>query len=148
MNTYLSDEEYDFIYSRVPRVCVDLLISNSKGEVLLTKRDIEPYKDYWHLPGGRIKFRETIDEAIKRILNGELGYDLDVTHRIIGFCQFLEEVQKGQDRHSISIVNAIQLPDDVVIKLDNTAKDVIFFKELPYTIIPEQKEFLTKNKIL
>lgn len=147
-NTYLSDEDYDFIYSRVPRVCVDLLIKNSKGEVLLTERDIEPYKDHWHFPGGRIKFRETAEMTIKRILKGELGQEIDVTPRIVGFCQFLEEIQKGQERHSVSIVHEITLPDSIEIKLDNQAKDVRFFAELPEPIIPPQKEFLIKNNFL
>lgn len=145
MNIYLSDEDYDFIYSRVPRICVDLLIKNLKGEVLLTKRDIEPYKDHWHFPGGRIKFRESAEAAIKRILKGELGQDIDVRSHLVGFCQFPDEVQKGQERHSISLVHEITLPDTVEIKLDNTAKDVRFFSELPSPIIPPQHEFLIKH---
>lgn len=139
---YLSDEDYDFIYSRSPRICVDLIIKNSKGEVLLTERDIEPYKNHWHFPGGRIKFRETAETAIQRILKGELGQELNVTPKMVGFCQFLEEVQKGQPRHSISLVHEIILPDDVEIKLDNNAKNVRFFKELPSPVIPPQHEFL------
>lgn len=142
MSNYLTDEEYDFIYSRSPRICVDLLIVNSKKEVLLTKRDIEPYKDHWHFPGGRIKFRERAEDAIKRIIKGELGIELAFDPQLVGFCQFLEEVQKGQDRHSISLVHLIELTDDVEIKLDNTAKDVRFFKDLPSPIIPPQHEFL------
>lgn len=141
-NTYLTDEEYDFIYSRSPRVCVDLLITSSDGGTLLTKRDIEPYKDHWHFPGGRIKFRETIGAAIKRILKGELGQEIIVPAKMVGFCEFLEEVQKGQDRHSISIVHHIQIPDNISIKLDGQAKEFKFFKELPAPIIPPQKEFL------
>lgn len=139
---YLTDEEYDFIYSRSPRICVDLLIVNSKKEVLLTKRDIEPYKDHWHFPGGRIKFRERAEDAIKRIIKGELGINLTEDAPFIGFCQFLEEVQKGQDRHSISIVHLVKIPDDVVINLDKNAKEVKFFSELPSPIIPPQHEFL------
>lgn len=145
--SYLSDEDYDFIYSRVPRICVDLLIKNSKGEVLLTKRDIEPYKDHWHFPGGRIKFRETAQAAIKRILKGELGIEFDVLPRMVGFCQFLEEVQKGQDRHSISIVHEI-LIDEAEIKLDANAKEFKFFYAMPDPVIPPQKEFLSANGYL
>ena len=140
--SYLSDEEYDFIYSRSPRICVDLLIKNSKNEVLLTKRDIEPYKDHWHFPGGRVKFRETLWDAIRRILKIELGYEALIFPEPSGVCEFLEEEQKGQPRHSISIVHQIQLPDDVVIKLDHTAKEVRFFAQLPEPVIPPQKEYL------
>jgi len=142
---YLTDEEYDFIYSRSPRICVDLLIKNIHGSVLLTKRDIEPYKDHWHFPGGRIKFRESIESAVQRILKGELGIGKYTFATPIGVCEFLEEVQKGQDRHSISLVHEIYLLDDSVIKLDNTTKDFKFFEVLPSPIIPAQKDFLIKQ---
>lgn len=69
---WLSDKDYDFIYSRVPRLCVDLAIKSKKG-VLLTKRLIEPYKNTWHMPGGRVKFRESLADAIQRIAQDELG---------------------------------------------------------------------------
>lgn len=135
--TYLSDEDYNFIYSRSPRVTVDLYIVNSSGSILLTKRDIEPYKDHWHLPGGRIKFRETISDALKRISKAELGIDIE-SNNIIGTIQFLTEEQQGNPRHSISLVHLVRYnaPDGPIVK------DGEFFKELPAVIIPEQKEFI------
>lgn len=142
MNTYLSDEEYDFIYSRVPRICVDLLIKNTKGEILLTKRDIEPYKDHWHLPGGRIKFRETIEDAIHRIAKGELEYILNAKKTFIGSCEFLEEVQNGNPRHSISLVHMIEFNGN------GAFKDGSFFSELPDPIIPMQRDFILKHKLI
>lgn len=146
-NIYLSDEDYDFIYSRAPRICIDLLVKNSKGEVLLTKRDIEPYKDHWHFPGGRVKFRETIAEAIRRIAKAELGETIQGDNfPKVGVCEFLEEEQKGQPRHSISIVHELVIFSSVEIelKLDNQAKEYRFFNQMPEPIIPPQKEFLNK----
>lgn len=138
---YLSDEDYDFIYSRSPRICVDLLIKNSKGEVLLTKRDIEPYKDHWHFPGGRVKFRESIVDAIRRICKAELGEVPEgILFPVVGVCEFPDEIQKGQQRHSISIVHELQLDGDIT--LDAQAKQFGFFKDLPSPIIPPQHEFL------
>lgn len=145
--SYLSDEDYNFIYSRAPRICVDLLIRSTSG-ILLTKRSIEPYKDHWHFPGGRIKFRETVQDAIQRILKGELGQVLDVNPSMIGFCEFLEEVQNGSDRHSISLVHLIDLPENISVQLDQHAKDFMFFTSMPDPVIPPQKEFLSKNKFL
>lgn len=137
-NTYLTDEDYNFIYSRVPRICVDLLIQNQNGDILLTKRDIEPYKDHWHLPGGRIKFRETVEEALHRIAKGELGYVLNTKHEVLGVCEFLEEEQGGNPRHSLSIVHLIEFHGY------GDFKDGEWFKELPSPIIPMQKDFITK----
>ena len=144
-NTYLSDDDYDFIYSRVPRICVDLLVKNSKGQVLLTQRTIEPYLNHWHFPGGRIKFKESIQDAVKRIAKGELGIELDNIGTVRGSCEFPDEIQKGQQRHSISIVHEIVLPDDITLSAQDKYKWV---SEIPEPTIPPQKDFLIQNQIL
>lgn len=145
MNTYLSDDDYDFIYSRVPRICVDLLVKNGKGEVLLTQRTIEPYLNHWHFPGGRIKFKESISDAVKRIAKGELGIELDNIGEVKGTCEFPDEIQKEQQRHSISIVHEIVLPDDITLAAQDKYKWV---SEIPEPTIPPQKDFLISNNIL
>jgi ADP-ribose pyrophosphatase YjhB (NUDIX family) len=145
---YLSDEDYAFIYNRSPRICVDLVVRNKEGAILLTKRNIEPYKDHWHFPGGRIKFRETAEQAIKRILKGELGQDTNWDAKPLGFCEFLEEIQDGNERHSISLVHEIQLTDDIQVRIDSNSKDSDFFFEIPEPTIPPQKEFLIKHDLL
>lgn len=68
----LSHELYKQIYSQVPRLCVELVIKNSEG-VLLTLRNIVPYKAYWHLPGGTVLFNETLEQTVKRVAWEELG---------------------------------------------------------------------------
>jgi len=157
MSNYLSDQDYDFIYSKVPRLCVDLLIKNSNGQILLTKRDIEPYINHWHLPGGRVKFRETILDAFDRICFAELGENLvsrEVANapglgfahlclpKLIGSCEYLEEEQGGSPRHSISLVYLLEIGGEVELK------DGTFFSELPEVIIPMIGEFITKHKII
>ena len=143
--TYLSDEDYDFIYSRVPRICVDLLVTNSKGEVLLTQRTIEPYLNHWHLPGGRIKFKESISDAVKRIAKAEIGVELDNIGTVAGTCEFPDEIQKEQERHSISIVHKIMLPDGVPLSAQDKYKWVL---KIPEPTIPPQKQFLITQKII
>lgn len=145
---YLSDEDYAFIYNRSPRICVDLIIRDTQGAILLTKRDIEPYKNHWHFPGGRIKFRETAAQAIKRILKGELGLEQDWETLELGFCEFLEEIQDGNERHSISLVHEIHLSNDIQVQLDKNSKDSGFFQAIQEPMIPPQKEFLIKHNLL
>lgn len=48
-----------------PRLAADMVIKNDKGEILLTKRNVEPFKDHWVFPGGHVK-KETTIEAVKR----------------------------------------------------------------------------------
>jgi 8-oxo-dGTP diphosphatase len=59
---------------------VPAIIRNSKGEVLLGKRnkDSLTYPEFWGLPGGLIEYGETVEQAIKRELHEELGVDSEV----------------------------------------------------------------------
>lgn len=100
-NGWLSESDYNFIYSRAPRICVDLVIKNRKG-VYLTKRDVQPYKGKYHLPGGRVRFRESIETAIDRIARNEIGSPV-VIKKLLGFMEFPREMQEGNKRHSISL---------------------------------------------
>lgn len=101
MKGYLSDKDYNFIYSNSPRICVDLVIRKGR-KTFLTKRNIQPYKGTWHLPGGRVRFREKIESAIQRIAKTEIGCFVKVK-KPLGYMEFLRERQNGNKRHSISI---------------------------------------------
>ena len=69
----LGEELFLTVSSLVPIVNVDLLVYNSKGQFLLTKRD-DPYCGKgWHVPGGCIRFKETCEERIRKVALGELG---------------------------------------------------------------------------
>lgn len=59
---------------------VPAIIRNSKGEILLGKRDagMANYPNFWGLPGGLMEYGETIEQAIKRELKEELGVDSKV----------------------------------------------------------------------
>ncbi len=139
----LTDEEYDFIFDRVPRLSVDLVITSKDG-VLLSLRDIEPYKDLWHLPGGMIYKDESIDEAAKRIAKKETGLDIQ-TGRFLGYIEYVHAIQDGHDRHTVSIVlNAHQINEN--LKMDYQASQIRFHPVLPQNIIPHLKIFLTAKK--
>ncbi len=59
-----------------PSVTVDIVIftvQNNDLKVLLVKRDIEPFKGMWAIPGGFVKIDESLEEAAKRELQEETG---------------------------------------------------------------------------
>lgn len=59
-----------------PSVTVDVIIFTvSEGElkVLLVKRDLEPFKGKWAIPGGFVRIEESLHEAAKRELEEETG---------------------------------------------------------------------------
>jgi len=44
---------------QTPIASVLAIIPNNKGEVLFVKQKTGPYKGWWLLPGGHVKFGET-----------------------------------------------------------------------------------------
>lgn len=137
MPEYLPAEEFKSIYSRVPRLCIDLMVDTPDG-VLLTKRDIEPGKGQWHLPGGTVLMGETLEEAARRILENETGLSAR-DFELVGTLEFPEE--KNEFRHAVSLVFQI-IGKRGKLRGSEQARELEFFKELPEVMIEEHRAFL------
>ena len=59
-------------------VCAVGAIVLEKGELLLVKRDREPARGLWSLPGGRVIWGESLMEACAREVREETGIDVDI----------------------------------------------------------------------
>ena len=69
----IPDDIYSLIVRSMPISCVDLLVEDQEGKVLLVKRAYEPAKGQWWFPGGRIHYQELRHKAAKRKLKEECG---------------------------------------------------------------------------
>jgi 8-oxo-dGTP diphosphatase len=54
-------------------LCAVAIVAEEKGKVLFIKRNVEPAKGMWALPGGFIEQGETVEGAALRELNEETG---------------------------------------------------------------------------
>lgn len=59
------------------------IISDKQKRILLTKRNISPYKGKWDVPGGFLEPDETPIEALRREIKEELGVEIK-TGELIG----------------------------------------------------------------
>ena len=130
-------EDYRFIYDRVPRLCVDLVIRTGEGMVL-SKRDIEPGKGLWHMPGGTVLMGESLADARQRIAGEETGLSLGGV-QLLGTMEFVEE--DNPYFHTVSLVFLAEVADGTLRGSDQGA-EIRFFKELPGPMITEQERFL------
>lgn len=66
---WIAESLWRQVKRHIPIPCVDVILENPRGEVLLGWREILPYKDVWALPGGRLFKGEKLVAAVKRILS-------------------------------------------------------------------------------
>lgn len=139
---FLSDEDFFSIYSKVPRLNVDLVINSSEG-ILLALRTIEPHIGKWHLPGGTVYKEETIEEAALRIAKKETGLDCKFI-KSLGYMEFPSEMRSGVAIHTISIVIELSVLGGEV-RHDENAKELKYFREIPENVVAEHGEFLKRT---
>jgi ADP-ribose pyrophosphatase YjhB (NUDIX family) len=75
--TFLPDEEYGRALDTLVKGCVDVLLRNARGQVLLGLRAHEPAKGDWWYIGGRMRCGETIRETARRHVTRDIGIDVD-----------------------------------------------------------------------
>jgi ADP-ribose pyrophosphatase YjhB (NUDIX family) len=129
-------DEFKAIYSKVPRLCVDLVIKNKNG-YLLTLRKKNGYEGLWHLPGGTVYYREHAPDAVKRIAKEELGTRVAI-QKFIGFLEYPSEEKERGFGYSVSLLFLCKLTSSS-LNLDDQAERVEFFKTIPENTIYEQR---------
>lgn len=75
--SFLSDEVFKIIIENTPLFSIDLVILNEESEILTGLRKNPPAKNFWFLPGGRVRKGEALNDAFSRIASDELGIVLD-----------------------------------------------------------------------
>jgi len=86
---------------RSPKATVGSVVYNplaGKNIIVLTKRNIEPFKGYWCLPGGHIEIFENVTDAIIREVKEETNLDFKPD-----FLTISEEIFKNIDIHHIAV---------------------------------------------
>lgn len=69
----LPEEVFLLVSQLTPLINVDLLIKSTDGKTLLTWREDKYYGPAWHIPGGIIRFKESIESRIVKVARSELG---------------------------------------------------------------------------
>jgi len=59
-----------------PILGVAAVIWNDARQVLLIRRTKEPRKGEWSLPGGKVEFGESIEDAVRREIREETGLEI------------------------------------------------------------------------
>jgi ADP-ribose pyrophosphatase YjhB (NUDIX family) len=141
----LSQAEFDKIYSRVPRLTVEVIFRNYQNETFLTKRSIPPCEGEWHLPGGTVRFGEPLQQAVKRVAKRELGVEV-VRSKNVGVIEYPSHYENGLD----SPVGIVFEVGDFMGKLvvNEEASESGWFSVMPRPMHADQDVFLVNNGYL
>ena len=65
---HIEEHLYRQIVRVMPIPCVDLLVTDADGRVLMVKRKNEPARGQWWFPGGRVHYGEKrVDAAVRKL---------------------------------------------------------------------------------
>jgi len=134
-------EDIFLMFSRhIPIVNVDLFIIDEQNRILLSWRDDEFCGKGWHVQGGVIKIKETIDECIRRVSLRELGCEVsfDPSPTVV---QHIEDQETRG--HFISLVFLCMLPENytLISKRYNEVGYLQWHDTYPKDIIPVHEKY-------
>jgi len=116
------------------KVAVDAVVfgyTSKEGlSVLLIRRNIQPFKNSWALPGGLVGDHESLEVAIQRELKEETGVNINYLEQLYSF----GEPTRDPRNRVISITYyGLVKPDAFELHADTDAGDVAWFniKKLP-----------------
>lgn len=116
----------EILYQQIVRVmpipCVDLVVVNDLGHLLLLKRTNEPARDEWWFPGGRVHYLETRIDAAARKLREECGLEVIELVELDTFDVILERLDNGSKLHGITTVYIAKV-SSLSITLDEQNSD-------------------------
>jgi ADP-ribose pyrophosphatase YjhB (NUDIX family) len=135
----LNEEEYEYIYSKVPRLTVEIIVRDESGAVYMTKRSIEPCIEQWHLPGGTVQFGEALIDAVRRVAMRELSiYVRDASNR--GYIEYPSHYSKGLDSPVGLVFEVTDYSGDLAA--NSEASDSGWFTKPPPKMHADQDRFL------
>lgn len=139
-----SFEEFKAIYSKVPRLCVELIVKTPEG-IVFTLRQLSSWKGKWHIPGGTVFYREKVKDAVTRVAMEELGTPVRID-KVLGYIEYSGEEEEREQGFGSTIGLAFLCFTEATeeeMKVNNEASEIKVFKELPDNLINGQREFLT-----
>jgi colanic acid biosynthesis protein WcaH len=140
---FIPEEEYQKMMKSMPIFCVDFVF-RYKNKFLLIKRTQEPVKGVFWVIGGRLRFKETIQELAERVHTREVGRYYS-NFKLVGFSNYIfPDVSEARATHTPTMLYLVDVEDEFIPTLDDTSCDFTWSSELPDEM-KEQTYYLGKN---
>ena len=120
----IPEDIYSQIVRLMPIPCVDIIVENEQGRVLLVKRTDEPAKGEWWFPGGRVHYLETRVQAAVRKVREECGLEASRLRELGTYDVILEIPGDISPRHGITTLFQVRVGEQHDFTLDIRGFDV------------------------
>lgn len=137
----LPEELFLEISGLVPIPNVDLFILDDNGRLLLTWRDDIYFGKGWHLPGGCVRFKESMVDRVKKTaimeLNTSVSVDLEpITVKDVIISGVRDKLQNQNTRaHHIAVLYRCYIMDYETIKPLEEKGEAKWFSKIPSDIL-------------
>ncbi len=124
-----------------PRITAAVLVEKD-SKFLLAERNKENYHGYWVIPGGGVKFGESLQDAAVRELKEETNLDADIIKQIC----YKELINVPGNYHSV-VFYYLAKPKNIDIKVNDDISQAKFFtiEEIKKLKIAESVELVLKD---
>ena len=126
---------------------VAAVIWNDRQQLLLIRRTKEPRKGQWSLPGGKVEFGESLEDALRREIREETGLEVALLG-LAGIAETILDTNAGApDTHFVLIDYSARLVSGEAIAASDAADATWFTQEeaaaLP--LWPEMHRIIAKS---
>ncbi|OQA84041.1 MAG: GDP-mannose mannosyl hydrolase [Lentisphaerae bacterium ADurb.Bin242] len=152
LEKYLADpakglpEEIFLLVTRLtPMVNVDLWIRDATGRILFTWRNDVHHGQGWHIPGGIIRFHETIRARITAVASGELNSTVRVIGEPLAMNEFIVPGQRNRS-HFLAFLYLCELtaplPESLKYREGEPVRgQYAWFDNIPEKLLPAHEPY-------
>ena len=142
---FIPQNIYGEIIKIMPIPCVDLLVTDETGLVLLLKRKNEPAKNQWWFPGGRVLYNETRNHTVLRKLKEECNLEPSKMNEIGTFDLLLNSPESNLPSHAITTLFYVLVISKENLKIDEQSSDAKWLAPLEW--LKKNLHWFVKNHI-
>ena len=107
---------------KIPSLTADIFIFDEELNFILIKRQNDPYKDYWALPGGFVEYGESVENAAVREAKEETSIDVE----LVDLVNVYSKPDRDPRGHTVTVAY-IAKGDMSKMKADSDAKEINIF---------------------
>jgi ADP-ribose pyrophosphatase YjhB (NUDIX family) len=137
---------FDYVSSVTPLLNVDVIVIDRNSNFMLTWRDDGIYGPGWHVPGGIIRFKESIISRINQVCAHEIGINSIVDIRPVDINQIMNPTRDLRG-HFLSILFlarvsfvANNIANHAILGIENGERS--WFSKPPDIILPQHRRYL------